>query len=196
MKLIPFEISKYYHFHNRGNNKENLFVEKENYQYFLKLMVKYLTSIVDFYAYCLLPNHFHLVIKIKDENELPEAYKTGKIKLHQPFSNFFNAYTKAINKRYNRTGSLFQKHPSKHLIDTERYLRNVVVYVNTNSEHHGIADFSTYDFSSYKDSISQNKTILKQEEIIELFEDVKNFKYVHNLKILNKNLLDELMDDD
>ncbi len=196
MKLIPFEISKYYHFHNRGNNKENLFVEDANYQYFLKLMVKYLTPIVDFYAYCLLPNHFHLVFKIKDKKELPKEYQTAKRKLHLPFSNFFNAYTKAFNKKYDRTGSLFKKHPTKHSINTEDYWRNSILYVNTNPDHHGIAEFSTYNYSSYKALISQKPTLLKREEVINLFDDVENFKYIHKAKIINSELLNDLIIDD
>ncbi|HIP34210.1 MAG TPA: transposase [Crocinitomix sp.] len=108
MKHIPFESSKYYHIYNRGNNKENIFIETQNYIYFLKLMTKHLLPIASIYSYCLLSNHFHIVLRIKDENHLPEKMQIGKTKIHQPFSNMFNAYTKAINKKYKRQGSLFQ----------------------------------------------------------------------------------------
>jgi len=64
------ETGKMYHLYNRGNNRENLFYKKENYHYFIRQFDKYLSSFVDVYAYCLLPNHFHFLIKIKEEDEI------------------------------------------------------------------------------------------------------------------------------
>ncbi len=196
MKIVPIESSKYYHFFNRGNNKENIFVEKENYFYFLKLINKYLIPIVDLYSYCLLPNHFHLVFKVKDENELPIDFQNNNKKLHQSFSNLFNAYTKAFNKRYNRTGSLFKKHPVKHLIDSERYLRNVILYVNTNPDHHSIGNSLDYNFSSYKQLVSSEPTFLKQDIINYLFDDVENFKFIVGSKRMNIEILKDILNVD
>ena len=105
---------RFYHYFNRANGNENLFREEKNYQYFLQLLRKYIPPVADVYSYCLLPNHFHLVLKTKDERELPEEIRTGKRLIRHPFSNLFNSYAKSFNKTYNRRGSLFQKHP-KHL---------------------------------------------------------------------------------
>ena len=85
MKQEPFEIGNYYHVFNRINNKENIFKEKENYSYFIMLIEKYLIETCQIYAFCLLPNHFHLLLKIKDFDNLPEAYRKGNKKIHQPF---------------------------------------------------------------------------------------------------------------
>jgi REP element-mobilizing transposase RayT len=144
--------------------------------------------IADIYSFCLMPNHFHLVLKIKDQDELPENIKDGKTKIHQPFSNMFNAYAKAFNKRYNRSGSLFQKHPKRKQITDQKYFRNLIIYVNTNPIHHLIADYSTYKYSSYLQLISKKDTILKREEVINLFSDVENFKYILKSKCLDVNL--------
>jgi len=192
MKFTPFEIGNYYHIYNRGNNKDLIFIERENYYYFLQLMKKYLTPIVDIYSYCLIPNHFHLILKIKDENELPDAFVSSKTKLHQPFSNMFNTYTKAINKRYNRRGSLFQEHLKRKQIENEEYLRNLITYVNTNPSKHDIGVFTEYNFSSYKALISKKPTLLKRDEVIELFNDSDNFKYVCNQNKINLELIREI----
>ncbi len=64
------------------------FFEEENYNYFLSFVKKYLFPISDIYAYCLLKNRFHILLKIHDNCETSS----------QDFSNLFNAYTKAINK--------------------------------------------------------------------------------------------------
>ena len=90
MKQEPFEAGTYYHIFNRGNNKENIFKEEGNYTYFLQLTKKYLKETCNIYAYCLLPNHFHLLLKIKENEQLPIDFQNGKKKLHQAFSNLFN----------------------------------------------------------------------------------------------------------
>ena len=70
MKTIPLENGNYYHVYNRGNNSEDLFRENTNYLYFLELLKKYLLPVVDIYAYCLMSNHFHLLIRIKDDHDV------------------------------------------------------------------------------------------------------------------------------
>ena len=58
-KSIPLQLGKYYHIYNRGNNREDLFIDERNYHYFMRLYTKYIQPIADTYAYCLLCNHFH-----------------------------------------------------------------------------------------------------------------------------------------
>jgi hypothetical protein len=55
-----------YHIYNRGNNGETIFLEERNYAYFIKLYEKYIVPIADSFAYCLLGNHFHILLRIKD----------------------------------------------------------------------------------------------------------------------------------
>ena len=195
MKHEPFNPSHFYHLFNRGNNKENIFKSEANYSCFLKLIKKHLLPICDIYAYCLLPNHFHLIIKIKDKNELPENINTGERKLHQPFSNLFNAYTKAMNKKHQRAGSLFQEHLKRIKVDNEEYLQKLIVYVHTNPSHHSISNFENYMHSSYESLKSNKPTLLKREEVLHLFGGIENFKYVHQTKkeyieALNEYLLE------
>ena len=163
------ETDTFYHYFNRGNNREDIFKEEENYRYFLELLKKYIPSVADIYSYCLLPNHFHLVIKTKEESQLPEAIRNRKQKLSQPFSNLFNAYAKAFNKKYERRGSLFQKHPKHIEIETSSYLQEVILYVNNNSGHHNLADSLQYAHSSYHSLLSTSKTLLAREHVWELF---------------------------
>ncbi len=68
----PLEYNCYYHIFNRGNNRENIFKEERNYRYFLKLYAKYIEPVADTFAYCLLPNHFHLLVRTKTVEELQE----------------------------------------------------------------------------------------------------------------------------
>ncbi len=118
---VPLQSGVYYHIYNRGNNREDLFIEKRNYPYFLTLYAKHIEPIAETYAYCLLRNHFHLLIRVKMEEEYQTSLlKTSqvlktcevletkkKFNPSQRFANLFNAYAKAINKGYGRTGESF-----------------------------------------------------------------------------------------
>jgi len=82
------ESGSYYHIYNRGNNKESIFLDEDNYLYFLTKWKKYLHPFVDTLAYCLMPNHFHFLIKVKPEdnftklstaNNLTKSQRLGKI---------------------------------------------------------------------------------------------------------------------
>ena len=168
MKKEPFEEDTYYHIFNRGNNKENIFKSEENYMYFLDLIKKYLIDYIDIYAFC-----FHLIVRFKSNKEL-DFNRLNK--MHLPLSNMFNAYTKAINKRYKRTGSLFQEHLHRIKITNDDYLKNLILYVHLNPENHGlINDFREYKYSSYNAYISNKNTLLKRNFILEFFDNQENF---------------------
>jgi len=191
-----FEAGQYYHVYNRGNNRENIFIEEKNYQYFLEKIKKYILPIADIYAYCLLKNHFHIVLRIKDKNDLPEKFRE---KIYLPFSNLFNSYSKSINKAYNRTGSLFQEHLQRNRIENEEYLKQLILYVHLNPLKHNFSkEFQTYNHSSYRSYLSDKRSSINREFIIELFEDLENFIFCHDERkliyegVLNDvNLLDQ-----
>lgn len=177
MKYEPLISNSFFHIYNCGNNKEDIFKEEKNYDYFLKLLSKHITPVAEIYCYCLLKNHFHLVVKTKNiaiEKNISQA-----------FSNLFNAYSKAINKVYGRTGSLFKDRFSRKAIRGENYLRQLILYVHLNLEHHGFVKFfDTYKHSSFSILISEGPTFLERNSVTTLFEDVENFKYTHQLKNL------------
>ncbi|MCG2769658.1 MAG: hypothetical protein L6435_14965 [Anaerolineae bacterium] len=115
----PLQMGYYYHIFNRGNNGEDIFREKRNYLFFMQRYAQYIEPIAYTYAYCLLRNHFHFLVRTRMPEE-QEAYqrtlktlKVSEIKVLEPsrqFSRLFNSYAKAFNKMYDRTGSLFE-HP-------------------------------------------------------------------------------------
>jgi len=75
----PLLYDTYYHIYNRGNNRENIFVQERNYDYFMKLYEKHISPIADTFAYCLLRNHFHVSVRTKSEEEILEYQKTLKV---------------------------------------------------------------------------------------------------------------------
>ena len=191
MNIDPLEPNRFYHIYNRGNNDENIFIEEKNYSFFLQKMIKYLVPIADIYSYCLLKNHFHILLKIKSKEHLPEKYK---VNVHLPISNLFNSYTKSINKSYNRTESLFQEHLKRNCVKDEQYIKELVLYIHLNPVKHNFTDnFKTYQNSSYRAYLSDKPSNLSREYILELFGGKENFEFCHHEKQLKYyGLLDEI----
>jgi len=106
----PLEYGQYYHVYNRGIARAPLFLEERNYRYFLQLYARHVGPVARTFAYCLLPNHFHFLVQIKDLLDLTGLEDlSGQKAPSQSFSNLFNAYAKAFNRAYDRTGALFQR---------------------------------------------------------------------------------------
>jgi len=139
-RQIEFRADQYYHVYNRGNNFQLIFFARENYLYFLRLLRKYLLTEADMVAYCLMPNHYHLLLFLK-KDELSSFM--------QPLS---LAYTKSINKRFGRAGSLFQG-PFKAIhVERDEYLLHLSRYIHLNPFVAGLVTRAEdWEFSSYRE---------------------------------------------
>ena len=168
MELL--EKDRFYHIYNRGINGTNIFSNNENKGFFLKRFNEHLKNHISVYAYCLMDNHFHLIIKVNSDAEI----------VTQSFSNLFNSYAKAFNKQENRTGSLFEKHFKRIKLSDEIYLKNLILYVHLNPNHHLDIDYKKYTFSSYQSIISDKETRLERTEVVALFGGKEKFIFSHN----------------
>jgi putative transposase len=178
-KPVPLEYGQYYHIYNRGINRERIFVEERNYRHFLRLYASHVGPVVDTVAYCLLPNHFHFLVRIK---ELPGS-RTDLKRPSQCFSNLFNAYAKAFNKAYERTGGLFQRPFGRIVVTTDAYFCQLVIYIHQNAEKHGVVDdFGAWPFSSYHAHLSDKATRLAREEVLAWFDGAEGFERAHRLE--------------
>jgi hypothetical protein len=197
----PLLPNKFYHVYNRGINGEDLFKQDRNYAYFLNKYANYLEPVVETYAYCLLKNHFHLLIKVKDNITEPtgnldqtdfknlSGLKHEKGLHHKDnlvskkFSDLFNSYTKSINKAFNRTGSLFETPFKRIEVTNDLYLTRLIWYIHHNPQKHGfVSDFRDYPYSSYHAHLSNKNTKLKRNEVIEWFGGMSFYKNFHNEK--------------
>jgi len=194
----PLVPGMYFHIYNRGNNRENLFIEKRNYPYFLSLYTKYVEPIADIYAYCLMRNHFHLLVRIKSEDEYQTSrvletreasMKEKKFNPSQAFSNLFNAYAKAINKGYGRTGSLFEERFGRIPVTNDSYFTNLIFYIHYNPQKHGfVDDFRNWEWSSYHALTGTGQTKLKRAEVLDMFGNLKGFEESHQERMDEKKL--------
>jgi putative transposase len=173
--LPALTYGTFYHIYNRGNNHENVFIQERNYAYFLDLWWKHVSPIAETWGYCLLRNHFHAVVYIKDLSDL-----TGLKDPSRYFSNFFNAYTRGVNIATKRTGALFER-PFKRLpVDSAAYLMQFILYIHQNPQKHGFTeDFREWKYSSYHLLVSEAPTRLQRERVIQLFGSRGDFDRIH-----------------
>jgi putative transposase len=181
MRRLNFTEGEFYHVYNRGANKALIFQDKHDYWRFLAALymcnsdqkirldnVKYRFEydrgepLVDIGAYCLMPNHYHLLLR--------ERISGGISKFMQKFS---GAYTMYYNERHDHAGVVFQgKFKAKHIGD-DRYLQHLFSYIHLNpielfkevdsrlskniSHKHKITNFENYPFSSYQDYVGESR---------------------------------------
>ena len=202
--IKPLDPGTFYHVYNRGNNGQNIFFEKRNYALFLQKYAKYVSPVADTYAYCLLGNHFHILIRTKSEKEItlfkgdrvlnPVSLEAGKIVSLQ-FSHLFNSYTQTINKTYNRTGSLFERPFRRILVTSDAYFSQLVYYIHFNPQKHGFVDgFEDWEYSSYHSHLENKPTKLNRDEVIKWFGGKSEYQKFHDsfqdVRIINPLIIE------
>lgn len=181
--FTQFELGEFYHIYNRSVDKKPMFKNNGNYIFFLKKYHFYLSQVLDTHAYCLLGNHFHLLVRIKSDlhsaNDSSKQQNTHEVVSHQ-FRKFFQSYAMAFNKQQNRVGTLFQTPFKRVLVDSEDYFTKLVYYIHANPQHHRLTtDFRNWDWSSYKDLIADKESNLKKKEVLDWFYDKNTFINYH-----------------
>lgn len=202
IRKIPFVLDEFYHVYNRGNSKQTIFHDKSDYQRFINLVflsngkssfkIDFIKDIYKFNrgaqlvnvgAYCLMPNHFHILLQQADE--------IGTSKFIQKLSTGYSMY---YNKKYKRTGTLFEgKFKSQHVKD-DRHLKYLFSYIHLNpvkivdskwrerklKNNNKVLNFlDSYSFSSYIDYLQDGRpqaTILNKRAFPNYFSNKKVFK--------------------
>ncbi len=161
-----------YHVYNRGNNRELLFREDRNYEYFLRLYQKYIAPIATTLAYCLLPDHFHFAIRLHRD--------TGRKDPSRCLSNLFNAYARAFNKLYGRRGTLFERPFERSPVVYPWQERRLILYVHRNPSRHRLCHFETWPHSSFHALCAGTSAIADPTTVIPLFGSLDEFVRSHS----------------
>lgn len=167
-----------YHFYNRTINNDLAFHEHRNYIYFLEKYRKYLHPHVATLAYCLMPTHFHFLIRIQS-SDIDRLKKNIGIIL--------SSYAKAINKAYNRHGSLFEQHSKALYVDDESYLVTLMNYIHQNPlRQHLVSQLEDWPYSSYRDFAGlRHGTLVSRDLYDEYFIDAADFA-AHSNALIDK----------
>ena len=184
----PLEYGAFYHIYNRGTNGEDLFPEDRNYSYFLDRYAHYVEPVAETYAYCLLKNHFHVLIRTRVPEEQEAYWSTARhekspFRLASPsrqLGRLFSSYAMAINAALRRSGSLFDHPFHRKRVATDAYYRRLVVYIDRNAQHHGfVDDFREWTYSSYGAICSAAPTRLERDIVLEWFGGAEAFADAH-----------------
>jgi len=139
-RKAQFAQGQFYGIYNRGVGRQPMFREEENYLFLLRRVQKYASALdITVVAYCMMPNHYHFLLR--QDDQVPAGRLPQRV---------FNSYTKAFNKRYDRTGTLFEG-PFKAIhVDQDRYLLHLCRYIHANPVKHGlVSDLEQWPYSNY-----------------------------------------------
>src|ERR1700712_3025639 len=161
----------YYHVYGRGNSRGKIFVDAEDYQTFVKLLRRYLSaeeahdpygvSYPNFYnkleltTYCLMPNHFHMLV-----------YQHQLGAMSSFMRSLLTSYSRYFNKKYHRSGSLFESRYRASRIDADEYLEHVSRYIHLNPRQ-----WRSYEYSSLQYYLQQSEeSWIRPNRVLDLFE--------------------------
>ena len=165
--------------------------------YFLQLYSRHVLPVADTFAYCLMKNHFHLLVRIKTSrvSETREVSITSR-EASQAFSNLLNAYAKAINKADGRTGSLFEERFGRIEVTSDAYFCHLISYIHFNPQKHGfVEDFRQWPWSSFDALRSPAATRLTRAQTLEWFGGIAEFERFHSVQV-DEAQIRSLIEDD
>lgn len=205
MRKDPLVVEEHYHIYNRGTDKKSIFQDKIDLERFFQSLIEFNSSepigsiylnampsnqlrrptsqLVEIVAYCLNPNHYHLLLKQLTDNGISEFMKR-----------LGGGYTRYFNDRHKRTGSLFQGRFKSNLVDSNEYLLHLSAYINLNNRTYGNKQLTKSSWQEYTNK--NDKGICRKKIILEQFKkrsDYISFAESSWQDILNrKKLLNEL----
>ncbi|RYD74953.1 MAG: hypothetical protein EOP53_17355 [Sphingobacteriales bacterium] len=192
-KLLPEKI---YHLFSRAIGSEKLFLTDDNYLFFLQKLKLHTSPVCKIYCYSLLPNHFHLLAKIDDEDTIIQQFQLLKRReynaqldnisdfIMERFSNLLNSYTKAFNKKYNRKGALFMDYLKRSEVKTDTDLTSFVWYIHKNAVHHHLTKYiGEWPYDSYRSLLSNSQTSLLRNELLSWFGNKDLFVDFHQQQV-------------
>lgn len=210
----PFVTNNYYHVYNRGVEKRNIFIGRRDYQQFLLTMDYYRKKplpaklsdfkrgiespkkidsqidLIQFFSYCLMPNHFHFLLKQNAEGGITDFLRK-----------FANSYTRYFNTKYDRIGPLFQGTFKAKLIENDEYLLQVSKYIHRNPLKLSNGGLYSYPYSSYKYYLSEEKHHFCDTDFISAYFSKSNpnlgyQSFVEETEVENPALYNLLIDAD
>lgn len=190
-----------YHIYNQGNNNQTLFFNRNNYLYFLKKINTYILPYADIISWCLMPNHFHLMVYVK-EVSLPTinlgaslrraetSTQTKERTLNHSIGIMLMSYTKALNKQQNRTGKLFREQTKAECVTCFKGLKPSFIgnkiNISIEEKEYPKILFNYIHLNPVKARIVSKTTDWE-------FSSAKDYKGLRNGKLINKKRAKEFI---
>jgi REP element-mobilizing transposase RayT len=187
--LMDFEQDSFFHVYTRANSpRDVLFNCQDNYRFFLDKLRHYILPIADIQGYCLVPNHYHLLIHVHPQKQLSEFWQNTQHRrssspfcinglVQSQFAHFHNSYAKAFNQMFKRRGSLFQVKPKAKIIKSDTLFLIALRYVHRNPLKHRLVNvIDEWPYSSYFSYLQDDDAhFVKTELALSMFESVDDF---------------------
>ncbi|MBI5950932.1 MAG: transposase [Chloroflexi bacterium] len=183
--LLTWQAGMYYHIYNRGVSKSTLFREPSNYLFVIEKLQKYRQAkSATVIAYCLMPNHYHLLLRQDGEEPAGDVPRL-----------VFNSYSKAYNLKYAHSGTLFESRFHAKPVQTRSHLLHLCRYIHGNSVKDGlVADPADWGWSNYLEWIGERKGSLVDHEFIkEQFDNASEYKKFLFEYLKSRQLPDDVM---
>lgn len=211
-RIIPFISGQYYHVYNRGVEKKVIFNNRRDYQRFSKSLLYYQVQgpkpsfskffqprtfkvdfskkIVEIVCFCLMPNHFHFLVKQITEGGISEF-----------ISKLSNSYTKYFNIKFKRVGPLLQGEFKAVLVESDEQLLHLSRYIHLNPiVSYLTKDLDQYLWSSFKEYKENTKGVCEKQIILDFFKSPKDYEqfildqsdYAKKLELIKHKIIDEV----
>lgn len=165
-----------YHIFNHAVGSDNLFKEERNYAYFLSKYEKYLHPVCRTYAYCLMPNHFHFLVKLKSDDSTEDFSR----RVSKRLSDFLNSYAKSFNTAYNRSRALFRQSTPRKILSDSQSISTLLHYIHLNPVKHGFVDKpEKWKYSSYTCFINDEPTFIDKQFVLDWIGGANEFMKFH-----------------
>ena len=172
-RYVPLEAGAMYHVYNRGNNSQPVFLNPCDYHSFLERWERFIWPVAETFAFCLLENHFHAAIRIRDSVIRPdtgEMVPLQPVEIRAQFQRFFTSFAKSQHLRNDTNGAVFKRRFQRSQILTEDHFKRIIAYILLNPQKHRISgDSRIYPYSSYRFLDCRPPDFLAQDELVRLF---------------------------
>ncbi len=196
---MNFRKDQFYHLYNRGNNRQKIFYARNNYLFFLEKLRLFLSPFCKIVAYCLMPNHYHVMFytgMVETIDKLNKEVNFKSTVLSRKIGTLQSSYAQAINIQENKTGSLFQQKAKAKILEGDDVLLICLNYIHQNPWAAGLVqNMEDWEFSSYgiyvglKTNDMINKKIVFQ--FIGIPESPVKFREL-SLEMINKDKMDQI----
>jgi len=176
-----YSFGNFYHVFNRASGKQLMFKEEQNYYYFLNRFHYHLGDYLILHAWSLIPNHFHFLIQVKEEKEIPVLDKKIDINklITNKFKNFFISYSMAFKNMFQQKSNVFSQKYKHVQLHTDEDIKRVILYIHSNPKHHHVGDWKTYKWSSYQEALYRNLSVGKSSFVLDLFGGKQDYLGIH-----------------
>ncbi len=188
-----FFQDQFYHIYNKSAGNENVFAKATSINHFMTRYDKYFENYFSLFAFCFIPNHFHLLIKVKAPNQ--EIINLEKINASTKFvegkepynffienqlSRFLGGFSLSYNKSKSRSGPVFKEGTKRVKIFNNKRLLDLLCYIHHNPIHHGFCEhYANWEFSSYSHYIEDLDTSIDTNEMLDFVGGKEAFVELH-----------------